>query len=135
MGSSNELEIGKNTTIEEATILQRNSYNNKISIGNDCQISYRIIIRSTDGHTIYNTNTRSVINYAEDVYIGDHVWIGAGAMILKRSTIPSNCVIGACSLVNKKFTEEYCVIAGNPAKIVKHNINWDRRGPFDYQQN
>ena len=41
-------------------------------------------------------------------------------MILKGSKIPSNSMIGACSLVNKEFTEENTVIAGSPAKIIKN---------------
>ena len=132
MGTNNVLQIGDNTTIEEARILQKNSFNNKIIIGSDCQISYEIIIRSTDGHTIYDKNTREVKNYARDVVIGDHVWIGARAMILKGSHIPSNSMVGACSLVNKEFTEENTVIAGVSAKIIKKDVNWDRRGPHEF---
>ncbi len=132
MGSDNSLEIGPNTTIEEARILQRNSFNNKIKIGADCQISYEIIIRTTDGHVIYDTTTKNIKNYPQDIVIGNHVWFGARTMILKGSKIPSNSMIGACSLVNKEFTEENTVIAGSPAKIIKSGINWDRRGANDF---
>ena len=46
------------------------------------------------------------------------------AVILKNSIIPDNSVIGAYSVVAKKFDEENVVIAGNPARICKRNINW-----------
>ena len=53
-------------------------------------------------------------------------------LILKNSTIPSNCVVGAHSLVTKKFTEENAVIARNPAKTVKKSITWDRKKANDF---
>ncbi len=133
LGNSNKLNIGSNTTIEEASILQRNSFNNNIIIGSDCQISYEVIIRSTDGHTIYDKNSKVVRNYTKDVIIGDHVWIGARTMVLKGAQIPSNSIVGACALVNKEFTEENTVLAGIPAKIIKRNVNWDRRGPHEFK--
>lgn len=133
MGENNSLKIGSNTTIEEASILQRNSFNNNIIIGSDCQISYEVIIRSTDGHTIYDKNSKVVRNYTKDVIIGDHVWIGARTMVLKGAQIPSNCIVGACALVNKEFTEENTVLAGIPAKIIKRDVNWDRRGPHEFK--
>lgn len=43
-----------------------------------------------------------------------------------RVIIGDDCV-GACSLVNKKFEEEYTIIAGNPARVVKRQINWDTK--------
>lgn len=51
--------------------------------------------------------------------IGDNVDIGFGAIIIGDVDIASNIIIGAGAVVNKSFTEEYVVIAGVPAKIVK----------------
>ena len=127
VGTNNELKIGKNTTAGRAHFLMRESQNTKISIGDDCMISYNVIIRTGDGHTIYDSKTKEVLNHPQDVYIGNHVWIIANTTILKGSYIPDNCIVSTYSLVNKSFKEENCVIAGIPAKVVKHGINWDRR--------
>jgi len=64
--------------------------------------------------------------YAKNVTIGNHVWVGAHASILKGSVIPNNCVIATRSVITKVFNESHAVIAGIPAKIVKHNIDWLR---------
>lgn len=50
--------------------------------------------------------------------IGNHVSIGANATILGDITIGDNVVIGAGSVVVKDVPDN-CVVAGNPAKIVK----------------
>ena len=51
--------------------------------------------------------------------IGDNVDIGFGAVIIGGITIASNVKIGANAVVNRSITEENCVVAGVPAKIVK----------------
>lgn len=126
VGTDCELDIGKNTTVAKASFILKRSQNTKISIGDDCMISHDVIIRTEDGHTIYDSKTMEVLNYPEDVYIGNHVWIIANTTILKGSYIPDNCIVSTYSLVNKPFEEENCVIAGIPAKVVKKGINWDR---------
>lgn len=54
------------------------------------------------------------------VTIGNHVWIGGGAIILPGVTIGNNVVIGAGSIVTKSIPDN--VIAyGNPCRIIKEN--------------
>lgn len=64
------------------------------------------------------------INISKDITIGEHVWIGANVSILKGCKIPNNSVIGTGAIVTKKFEKEGICIAGNPAKVVKEEINW-----------
>ena len=52
------------------------------------------------------------------VDIGENVFIGVNAIILKGSKIGNNCVIGAGAVVSGEF-EDNCVIAGNPARVVR----------------
>lgn len=55
------------------------------------------------------------------VSIGDFTWIGERSRICKGVTIGNNCVIAAHSVVTKDVPDN-CIAAGNPAKIVKTNI-------------
>ena len=48
------------------------------------------------------------------------------AVILKNSEIQEESVVGACSVVAKKFDEKNVVIAGNPASVKKQDISWRR---------
>jgi maltose O-acetyltransferase len=52
------------------------------------------------------------------VVVGDNVWIGASAIVLKGVTIGENAVIGAGAVVASDVPAN-AVVAGNPAKLVR----------------
>lgn len=56
-----------------------------------------------------------------NVTIGDNVWIGDKATILPGVTIGDGAVIAANSVVTKDVPA-YCVVAGNPAKVIKQLV-------------
>lgn len=105
--------------------------NRKIHIGKNCMLSIRIWIKTTDQHPIYDLETNERVNAEQDVIIGDNVWIGQDVYVSKGSVIPSGCIVGAKSFVNKVFTQENCVIAGIPAKVVKENVRWEESFPTE----
>lgn len=55
------------------------------------------------------------------VHIGNHVWIGGGAIILPGVTIGDNVVIGAGSVVTKDIPSN-TIAYGNPCKVVRENL-------------
>jgi acetyltransferase-like isoleucine patch superfamily enzyme len=117
------LEIGEYSSIEKVGIAVAEG--KKIVIGKDCLISYEVDIRCSDSHALFDKETKSRINFGEDIKIGDHVWLGAKSMILKGVCIGEGSVIGAGSVVTKSV-EVNSVAVGNPAKIVKSNVIWTR---------
>ncbi len=54
------------------------------------------------------------------VIIGDHVWIGGGAIIMPGVTIGDNVVIGAGSVVTKDIPSD-TVAYGNPCRVMREN--------------
>jgi galactoside O-acetyltransferase len=54
-----------------------------------------------------------------DVYIGKHVIIGAGSIVLPNVKINDYSSVGALSLVNKNV-DEFKIVAGVPAKEIKN---------------
>lgn len=56
------------------------------------------------------------------VVIGDNCWIGRNSSIMKGVVIGENSVVAACSVVTKSVPPN-SMVAGNPAKIVKTNVN------------
>lgn len=106
--------------------------NNFITIGKDCLFSDNIILWPSDGHTIYDVNTGEIINNKLGIEIGNHCWIAKSAHVLKNIKLEDNTIVGAHSVVSKSFNEKNIIIAGNPARIIKRNTNWDIESTDNY---
>ncbi len=105
-------------------------------VGTDCMFSDLIEIMTNDGHSVLDKNTRHVLNNIPgQMTIGNHVWVGRKVFMMKNANIPDDCIVGACALVTKPFTEPNCAIAGFPAKVVKQGITWDGTPPAKYAKN
>ena len=116
--------IGEKMECSELTIYAYQN-NSKIQIGDNCLISAGVKIRSGElPHKIFNNETNENIDNSDGIYIGNHVWIGENVYIMKKAKICDDSIIGAASVVTKKFEENNVVIAGNPAVICKRNVNW-----------
>lgn len=126
--------INSGSTMEMRTALHANS-GKAIIIGKDCMLSTDIQLQAGDGHSMFDLNTAQNINTIYDecdsrrnnIFIEDHVWIGARAFILKGTSVRSGSIIGANSTVTGIYPNN-CVIAGNPSKMVKKDIAWARDG-------
>ena len=95
-------------------------------IGNDCLLSFGIWVRNADPHLIYDVESHNRINPTKSIFIGDHVWVGQSAMILKGTQAESGSIIGAMSVVSNKKIDANSSWAGNPAKKIKDGVFWNR---------
>lgn len=121
---NNEMDIGSSSSFTARVHLAAIE-STRLHIGEDCMFSTDIHVRTGDSHSILDENGKRV-NYPKEVVFGNHVWVGTRVVCLKDVVIPNQCIIGANALLTKKFTEENCVIAGNPARIIKRNQSWVR---------
>lgn len=56
---------------------------------------------------------------AKPVSIGDYCFVGTGSIILAGAVLPNYSVLGAGSVLNKAYTDDHFLYAGNPARPVK----------------
>jgi acetyltransferase-like isoleucine patch superfamily enzyme len=120
----NTVKIGNGTTIYGRTHIAATE-GKTVEIGNDCMFSADIFIRTGDSHSIIDQNNKR-INEARDVIIHDHVWFGNKTTILKGANIQSNTVLGTGAVLTKPCDQSNVILAGNPARVIKNDINWLR---------
>ncbi len=93
-----------------------------ITIGDDVMIARDVVIRDNDGgHEVLAAGYQKTA----PVVIGNHVWIGQGATIMKGVTIGDGAVIGACAWVVRDVKPKTLVL-GDPARAVRKDIEWKR---------
>lgn len=93
--------------------------NKSITIGNGVAIADGVLIRDSDDHDICYEGYEK----CAPVVIGDHVWIGQRATILKGVTIGDGAVIAAGAVVTKNVPPN-TIVGGIPAKVIKTDITW-----------
>ena len=116
--------IHNHTTIEHAHLAVTESHSS-LEIHKDCMIAKQVEIRTGDSHSIMDMETGKRINYAANVILNEHVWVGAHAKILKGVTIGNNTVIATGAIVTSDIPP-YSIAAGIPARVIKTNTDWKR---------
>ena len=130
IGKNGRCTIGDFTLVNGALIMAEE----KIEIGSHCLISWNVGIADSDFHPIDPAQRRldalALAPYYKErpprppirtapVRIGDNVWIGMNAVILKGVTIGENSVVAAGSVVSKSVAAN-TVVAGNPAVVIRN---------------
>lgn len=113
-----KLSMGKSYINHEASII----IGCDCSIGDGILISRAVRIFDSDFHKVLDEGGKQT-NQPKPMKIGDHVWIGLGAIILRGSQIGDGAVISAGAVVMGKIKEGTNAI-GNPARSFS-NIRWE----------
>lgn len=121
-GEHNSIEIGKNTKFNGGRMVNEGK-NNSIQIGEDCLISDQVEIWASDTHKILDRHGH-IINREKPIIIGNKVWVGCRASILKGVTIKDGSIIGMGTLVTNDVGEREVSI-GIPNKTIKNEISWE----------
>lgn len=94
----------------------------KITIGKHCYLAGGVRIMDNDGHPLdYLKRRKKLPVHKEDVKpvtIGNDVWIGRNAIILKGVTIGDRSIIAAGAIVAKNVASD-SIAGGNPAQIIR----------------
>ncbi len=112
-----EIYIGNYSGISGSSIVSAQS----IRIGNDAGLGVNTAIYDTDFHFLDPIKRKHQAGIdqapATAIVIGNSVWLGANAMVLKGVTIGDNAVVGAGSIVTKDIPAD-TIAAGVPAKEI-----------------
>lgn len=123
------LAVGAKTYIGPNT---RVSCHRSLRIGDDVLIAHNVNIFDSNSHPLdaeerladqellrkgLGSNTLGTVDVSPTV-VKDRAWIGCNACVMKGVTIGEGAVVAAGSVVTKDVPD-YCVVAGNPAKVIK----------------
>lgn len=117
VGRGATLEIGGSCYFSGGTILCSES----IVIGERCAIAWDSTIVDSDMHEIVADGES--LPHRAPVRIGEHVWIGSGARIMKGVTIGDGAIVGAGAIVTKDVPPR-TLVAGVPARPIRKNVEW-----------
>lgn len=123
-GANCNVTIGAGTRIGSSYMICMGK-SNSIIIGEDCMFSENVEIWSSDTHPIFNNGSETITNPSKPIFIGNHVWLGKYAVVLKGVEIGDNAVVGMKSLVTRDIRRNTLNV-GIPATPIKENINWNR---------
>lgn len=125
------ISIGKNAQLEfgddflSGPMVKFGCYK-KIVFGTRVRIGWESIILDTDFHQTINRITGIKSEIYKEIKIGSCNWIGIRSIILKGSETRDFCIVGANSMLNKKYDfPEYSLVAGNPVKLKAENVYRD----------
>ena len=123
--------IGNNTYIGPSTIIQAKE---SVQVGNSVIIANNVLIVDNNNHPTDPIERQKMSlckdflndelwswKYAESkpIIIEDNVWIGRDARILKGVTVGRGSIVAMGAVVSHDVPS-YTIVAGNPAKVVKH---------------
>ena len=109
-----EVNIGKNSRIGLGNVII-----GPVTIGNDVILGQNVAVSALNhGYQDITTPIRLQTCSTGEISIGDGSWIGANCVITQGISIGKNVVVGGGSVVTKDIPD-YCVVVGNPARIVK----------------
>lgn len=116
-GDSSRVVIGDNCRLNGVYIHSKNS----IEIGNNCVMASGVNILDSNGHITKSQDRTKGRDLPEKIVIGNNVWIGINATILKGCVIGDNSVIAAGCVVKGNIPSNTMVYSDS-VKQVKLDI-------------
>jgi len=95
----------------------------RVNIGKNVRIATGVKIFDNNSHPVDTIRRRERLAMTLDdvgpVVIEEDAWIATNAMILKRVVVGKGAVVAAGAVVTRDVPD-HTVVAGNPARVVKH---------------
>lgn len=111
LGRRPELIIGDHAAITSRHLID---CTNRVTIG-----EYATVAGTRSQFLTHSINLHESRQSSRPIIIGKYCFIGTASVLLGGSALPDYCVLGACSLLNKSYTETHFLYAGNPARAIK----------------
>ena len=88
---------------------------NGVEIGDYTSVGPCVSIISAN----YDSYDKTSVSAGPPVRIGNHCWFGSNIVVLPGIVLGDFTMIGAGAVVTKSFPDGYCIISGNPARVIQ----------------
>ena len=105
------MDIGNNVRISRRAVLDYSRNPRGIHIGDNTMITGNVIMLAHD-------HVRGIIT---DTFIGRHVFLGGGSIIMPGVKVGNHVVVGSGSVVTKDIPD-HSVVVGNPARVIRTGV-------------
>ena len=113
--SPERLTVGRGTFPGDSPGVYINA-DNGVHVGDFTNLGPQVGLISANHDLVANTERVP----ATPLRIGNFCWLGMGAVVLPGVQLGDFTVVGAGAVVTRSFPEGYCVVAGNPARLIRH---------------
>lgn len=118
VGDGAHLEMGPNSFIHDCATITCYEH---ITMGAGASMSWNTNVIDGNVHEIQVGD--HVLPRTTPVSLGDHVWIGTGAIVMGGVKIGDGSIVAAGSVVTSEVPSNV-IVAGNPARVIHKNISW-----------
>jgi acetyltransferase-like isoleucine patch superfamily enzyme len=99
-------------------------------VGSDCMFAAQVVVRTDDGHTIFDRRSHALLNTPKSVVVHSHVWLANAVRVNKGAVIGTGAVVAQGSIVGGSV-EPHCIYGGVPAKKLREDVVWSRSASYD----
>lgn len=119
LGNGARIYIGDSTYVGESSLVLAVK---EVRIGSGCAISMHVVMMDTSSHPI-GLEGEPLETKIGPIEIGNHVWIGSRAVILKGVKVGEGAIIANNAVVTRDVPPK-ALVGGNPARIIREGVAW-----------
>jgi acetyltransferase-like isoleucine patch superfamily enzyme len=108
------IEIGAGSFVNHRSELVAHE---RVSIGRGCLLAWDVLLLDSDSHSVDGRP------HTAPVVLGDRVWVGCRATVLKGVTVGDGAVVAAGSVVVGDVPPR-ALVGGNPARVLREDVTW-----------
>lgn len=128
LGNGFKLSVAGRVTFGPEFVLSAESQivcEESITFGSGCLVSWDALIIDSDFHPIYSEDREPTPQRAP-IVLGDRVWIGARASLLKGVELGNDAIVAAGAIVTQPEPASNVLLGGSPARVLRTGVRWQR---------
>ena len=113
-GPDGQIELGDDVFLNARSEIRAREL---VRVGAHCRLAFDVVVMDTNHHDLEGSLTTA------PTILGERVWVGARALVLRGVTIGDGAVVAAGAIVTRDVPAG-ALVAGNPARVMREGVSW-----------